>query len=177
MRDTGTTSSDSFIYAIPFCNELENIGDYYNSSGVYVFYGYSSDLKPKVLYVGESNDLCGRIVQHISGTSNLQNIELDGQNYEPFKYIRWIEIYTLDSDNANHRKMLEQALIAIKKPLHNNYTEDRTSLAERDYKNYLSREKSVINEIYVSWTIKTWEFNSLDWDYYREKYSLKTLYG
>lgn len=157
------TSSDSHIYSGPFGESLEDLGGYHKRHGVYVFYGYSSNLKPQVLYVGESTNLWGRIVQHISGNSNLKSIIIKGKIFEPFKYIRWVEIFDLDNDNANHRKLLEQVMIAVKKPLHNNFKEDRVHSAKIDYYNYLEKETSITNEI-VHWPERDWNFDTLEWE-------------
>lgn len=165
-------SSNSLYYALPFCNEITSLGDYYNISGVYVFYGYSSDSTPQVLYVGESNDIWGRIVEHISGNSNLKKVVFDENIYEPFKYIRWVEIYNLDATNFIHRKLLEQAMIAVKKPLHNNFREKRAYSADIKYRDYLLREKEVTKEISITWSKKTWDLKALSYEYYKEKHNL-----
>lgn len=170
-------AAESNILPIPFCTEsqLGELSDYYNVSGVYIFYGPDDHSRRKPLYIGESRNIWGRILEHLYGSGNTKSIKINSNSYSPYKYFRWIEIFNLDS--PNQRKLLEQALIAVKRPSHNYYTEKRDALAERNYKYYLNKHKSITSEI-VQYPKQDWDYfaythNSIEKEYYLERYNLK----
>ncbi|WP_236337121.1 hypothetical protein [Paenibacillus auburnensis] len=73
--------------------------------------------------------------------------------------------------------MLEQALIAAKKPLHNYFTEDRYHTAKERYVDYMEKRKDILKEI-VLFPKQEWDFAAYQQypdlkDYYLKKYKIK----
>jgi hypothetical protein len=121
-------------------NEYQNLKDHAWSGipGVYIFY----DINGYPLYVGENTRMWQRIREHVRGSDD---VTLQNDLYSRF---RFVEIYDLGQYDSGHRKLLEQMMIFLKKPLHNRYK--LGGLPEADFKSLLKQSPTRENSFY--WT-------------------------
>ena len=110
--------------------EIDRVFEYWNLAGCYVYY----DKHGRCLYVGEARNLYTRFEEHIRGWTGSNEYIIEdpvkvNSEGDPLLHIfnlnecfHHMDIWLLDTYDAQARKLLEQILFFTHNPLHNNYS-------------------------------------------------------
>ncbi|MGZ7151835.1 GIY-YIG nuclease family protein [Bacillus sp. BC08] len=152
--------------------EIDRVFEYWGLSGCYVYY----DEYNTCLYVGEAKNLYNRFEEHIRGWTGTNEFIVEdpvsvNSEGDPLLHLfnlnecfHHMDIWILDTNDADARKLLEQFLFLTHKPLHNNYSNVKGNFPEciapaLKYKQYISR-----NPNFKKWTKNDKDnFNNIIW--------------